>query len=91
MDNFTYADVFGIFSSLTDVKIDFASTQPRINEKGDFVDEKVSVQRIVLSLPLAKDLAKKLSDAVQDYENHFGDVLNLDEARKNLQQGKTDE
>ena len=63
MDNCTYADAFAIMGSLTDLKIDFALTQP--------------TPGIILSVPLAKDLAKKLMAAVSDYEKNFGTVVDM--------------
>lgn len=91
MEKQTYADAFGILSSLTDVKIDFASTQPQIDENGKIVGEnRILEQRIILSLPLAKNLATKLANAVEDYEKNFGSILDLDEVRGKVQneQGK---
>ncbi len=92
MENHTYADAFGILASLTDIKIDFAITQPQIGEDGKIVgDNKIFEHRIILSLPLAKDLAKKLAGAVADYEKDFGSVLDLGEVQENLQNGQANE
>ena len=90
MDNRTYADAFGIISSLVDIKIDFISTQPQISEDGSIVgDEKTFEHRIILALPLAKDLAKKLTHAVADYEKNFGSVLDLGDVQEKLQHGQS--
>ena len=90
MENYTYADAFGILGSLTDIKIDFASTQPQISEDGKIVgDTQIFEHRIILSLPLAKDLAKKLAGAVADYEKSFGSVLDLDKVREKMQNGQS--
>lgn len=89
MENQTYADAFGILASLTDMKIDFAITQPQLGEDGKIIDEnKVFEHRIIMSMPLAKDLAKKLMGAVLDYEKNFGTVLDMDEVKLKLQSGQ---
>lgn len=78
MDKCTYADSFGIMSNLTDVKIDFSITDPRVEEGENVVDPNpVFEHRIVMSLPLAKDLAKKLTAAVSNYERAFGSIVDL--------------
>ena len=76
--NNTYADTFRIFGSLTDIKLDFATTQPCVDENGNIIGEEHSNEhRIILSLPLAKNLAAKLSATVEDYEKNFGAVLDM--------------
>lgn len=80
MENRIYADAFSIVGSLTDIKIDFSSINPQIDKNGQIIGEsKTSEQLIILSLPLAKDLAKMLSAAVDNYEKRFGPVLNLEQ------------
>ena len=81
----TYADAFSILGSLTDMKIDFMSVAPHINQEGNIDGEERTIQqRIVLSLPLAKDFCSKLSKAVENYESNFGEILNLDKARSKM-------
>ena len=84
MNPSTYADAFGILGSLTDLKVDFFSVSPHI-ENGQVVgEERTAEQRIILSLPLAKELAMKLQGAVEEYEKNFGKVLDLDEVKKRI-------
>ena len=72
MENRTYADSFRILGSMTDINIDFASSHPKIGENGAIIGEdNVLEQKIILSLPLAKELAKKLTGAVADYESRL--------------------
>ena len=78
MDNCTYADAFAIMGSLTDLKIDFALTQPTPGPDGKIIGTTPQTEhRIILSVPLAKDLAKKLMAAVSDYEKNFGTVVDM--------------
>ena len=78
MDNCTYADAFAIMGSLTDLKIDFALTQPTPGPAGKIIGTTPQIEhRIILSVPLAKDLAKKLMAAVSDYEKNFGTVVDM--------------
>ncbi len=80
----TYASGFQIFSNIYDFKIVFAELEPKLDEKGDVVGQaSVLKERIVMSPILAKDLARKLSAAVEDYENKFGKtpVLNKEDSQ----------
>ena len=71
MDNCTYADAFAIMGSLTDLKIDFALTQPTPGPDGKIIGTTPQIEhRIILSVPLAKDL-------VSDYEKNFGTVVDM--------------
>ena len=64
--------------SLTDLKIDFALTQPTPGPDGKIIGTTPQIEhRIILSVPLAKDLAKKLMAAVSDYEKNFGTVVDM--------------
>lgn len=87
MEGCTYSDAFSIMASLTDVKIDFSISNPKVDAGGNIVgDEHIFEHRIVLSLPLAKDLAQKLKAAVDNYENTFGHVVDLGEIQTKIKQ-----
>jgi len=92
MERCTYADAFGIMTNLTDVKIDFSISNPKVDASGKIVgDDHIFEHRIVLSLPLAKDLAKKLTDAISNYENTFGSVVDLGEIQSKVKQEQGNE
>ena len=92
MENRTYADAFSILASVTDIKIDFANIQPQIDKDGNIIgNNEIFEHRIILSLPLAKNLAQKLAIAVADYEKEFGSVIDMAEHQKKLQQGQAHE
>ena len=81
-----YADGFSIMTGLTDTKIDFLAINPVTNEKGEVIGEqRTPEQRIILSLPLAKELAEKLSEMIVMYEAQFGTVLDLKAAREKME------
>ena len=85
MENKTYAEAYGILNGLTDFKIDFMSIDVVPTEDGSFTENRKVEHRVTLSLPLAKDLAQKLSACISDYEKKFGPILNLDEGRTILE------
>lgn len=69
----TYASTFQIYHSLYDVKIDFSTREPQVDENGNVVGEThVLKSRMTLSPALAKELAQVLSTVVADYEEKFG-------------------
>lgn len=78
MENFTYADAFGILASVTDLKIDFFVTQPVVDYNGKVSEtSQVLEQRVALSLPLAKNLSIMLENAIKNYEQNFGTIPDL--------------
>ena len=81
MENKIYAESYGILNGLADIKIDFMSVDVMPAEDGSLTEHSKVVQRVTLSLPLAKDLSKKLSIAIADYERKFGPILDLDEGQ----------
>lgn len=88
MENRIYADAFGVIGSLTDIKVDFANTNPKLNEAGQVIgEEKIVEQRVILSIPLAKSLAKLLTAAVADYEAKFGPVVDIELLKETAGQG----
>ena len=74
----TYAGAFQIFSNAYDIKIDFSSVEPQVDENGDVVrDVKVLKSRIAMSPTLAKELSQILPDVVKNYEEKFGVIPDL--------------
>lgn len=59
MENKIYAESYGILNGLADIKIDFMSVDVMPAEDGSLTEHSKVVQRVTLSLPLAKDLSKK--------------------------------
>ncbi len=79
MDNKIYADAFNIIAGPSDIKLNIVSVDIEVDEEKKTISEKREVsQRVTFSLPVAKDLAKKLSEAVADYEKTFGTIVDLD-------------
>ena len=73
-----YAAAFSIYAGKTDVKINFFDVDPVV-ESGEIAGEdRELVTKVILSLPVAKQLANHLSAAVKQYEEYFGEVLDLD-------------
>lgn len=71
----TYVSAFQIFTSIYDVKLDFSTREPIVDELGNIInDEKVLKNRIVMSPTLAKELIVKLSDMLETYEERFGAI-----------------
>lgn len=70
-----YCTAFNILSSFYDVKIEFATIEPLTDKDGNVIDsERTPQQRVTLPIALAKELAKKLSESVSQYEASFGEV-----------------
>lgn len=76
-----YAEGFGIICGLADMKIDFQSVDPVVDQNGNVSETKTTEARISLSLPLAKDLTKRLCNAIADYERKFGQILDIEEVQ----------
>ena len=71
----TYVSAFQIFTSVYDVKIDFSTREPVVDENGNIIkDEVILKDRIAMSPTLAKELIAKLSDMVETYEERFGSI-----------------
>lgn len=84
-----YADAFGIIGGLSDIKIDFVTVDLMLDADGKPIGETRNIeQRVTMPMPLAKDFAKKLTEAVEHYENTFGPVLDLEEVRRKNEQGQ---
>lgn len=70
-----YCAAFNILSSFYDVKIEFATIEPITDEMGTIVgSNRTPQQRVTLPISLAKELAQKLSESVNEYEEKFGEV-----------------
>ena len=64
----TYVGAFNIMTSLLDVRIEFGSVEPQLDDNGDVVGEvRIPKTRIALPPFLAKELAQKLSAAIANY------------------------
>ena len=77
-----YAEGFGLAVSATDAKILFMSIQPKVVDgvvSGQAVSENC---RVTLSIPLAKQLCKQLSNAIEQYEKSYGKVIDLEEIKE---------
>lgn len=74
MDNI-YSTAFQIVGSVYDVQIQFDAIMPQLDGKGNVIgDEKVPLKRVTLPVPVAKDLAQKLNEAIENYEKVFGEI-----------------
>lgn len=83
--NALYIDGFGLIGGLVDIKIDLQVTSPIVDEKRNVVGENREVaQRITLSMPMAKELAEKLTQMVSTYEQRVGPILSLEEIRERI-------
>ena len=81
--NTFYADGFSMTGSLTDAKFDFIISEPAVNENGIIVGEKQVVgQRVIMSLPLAKEFAEKLTGLIATHESQFGEVSSLSKMKE---------
>lgn len=80
--NSIYVDGFSIITGLVDAKLDLLTINPVIDENGNIVNEQREIaQRVVMALPLAKELVEKLGEAIATYESTFGTIMDLKEAR----------
>lgn len=71
----TYVSAFQIFTSIYDVKIDFSTREPVVDEEGNIIkDDIILKDRIAMSPALAKELIVKLSDMLETYEERFGAI-----------------
>ena len=81
--NSFYADGFSITVGLVDAKVDFLISVPNVTEEGIVSGEKqILGQRVVMTLPLAKELSEKLSGIIKTYEGDFGVISNLTELQE---------
>lgn len=66
MDHNAYSNAFSFSVSETDTRLNFFLTGPQLDENGELVEEESeTVSRVILPLPVAKELAQKLSAAFQ--------------------------
>ena len=73
-----YACEFNIMMSLFDVKLKFLAVDPIIQANGQTIEVKEEVGNITLSIPIAKQFAKKLREAIESYETQFSEIIDLD-------------
>lgn len=74
MDNI-YSTAFQIVGSVYDVQIQFDAIVPQLDGNGNVVgDSKAPLQRVILPVPIAKELAQKLNEAIENYEKVFGEI-----------------
>ena len=83
MGNKVYAEGFGVICGLADLKIDFQSVDPVMLPDGKVAENKTTEVRVSMSLPLAKDLLKRLNQTIIAYENQFGAILDLEAIQNN--------
>lgn len=84
--NTFYADGFSMTGSLTDAKFDFIVTEPAANEEGIIVGERQVIgQRVIMSLPLAKEFAERLSKLIATHEKQFGEVASLSKMKEMIE------
>ncbi len=84
--NTFYADGFSMTGSLTDAKFDFMVSEPAVNEQGIVVGERQIIgERVIMSLPLAKEFAGKLSELIAAHEKQFGEVASLSKMKEMLE------
>ena len=70
-----YSNAFQIAGSYFDAQIEFAKVEPILDGKGNITgSERVSLQRVNLPLCIAKDLAIKMNDLIENYEKVFGEI-----------------
>lgn len=70
-----YASGFQVLHNVYDVKIEFNTREPQLDENGNIIGEiQVPKSRMTISPALAKELAEVLSSAVADYEEKFGSI-----------------
>lgn len=87
-----YASAFNISMSLFDIKFSFVSVDPVFDDKGNIIAEKKEpVSEVTLSLPIAKQFANKLNQAICQYENTVSEIVDVDTVQKNLNQKQSDE
>lgn len=85
MDNCNYAGAFSIVSGLSDIKIDFKTSEPILDANNIIVgSEEIAFQRVTMTIPLAKDFLEKLSKAISDYESKFGSVQSTTDLSKKI-------
>ena len=79
--NTNYAGAFNVFVSAFDARIRFIDVNPQVSGDGQIVEERTAVCDVCLSLPLAKQLAKHLAEAIAHYETSVSPVVDLDEIK----------
>lgn len=70
-----YSNAFQIAGSYFDAQIEFAKVEPIFDGHGNITgSERTSLQRVNLPLCIAKDLAIKMTELVENYEKTFGEI-----------------
>ena len=70
-----YCTAFHIVGSFYDVEIELSKVEPVLDETGNVTgNQRIPKQRITLPVPLAKELAQKLSETLENYEKTFGEI-----------------
>ena len=54
------------------------AVDPIIQANGQTIEVKEEVGNITLSIPIAKQFAKKLREAIESYETQFSEIIDLD-------------
>ncbi len=71
----SYINEFRILSSFYDIKIEFSSIEPVLDQNGDVVGQERSAQnRITMPIALAKEFSQKINAAIEAYEKEYGEI-----------------
>jgi hypothetical protein len=75
VENSYYVGAYDIIGGISDLKIDFKSVEPICDQEGRITGtQQEMLSRVTLALPLAKDLANSLQEAISNYEAQFGQL-----------------
>ena len=76
-----YAGAFNVFVSAHDARVRFIDVTPQMSSDGKIIEDRTDVCDVCMSLPLAKQLAKRLTEAIMHYESAVSPVVDLDEKK----------
>lgn len=80
-----YATVFNIMVSPFDMKFKFKAIEPDLQEDGTIIADKTeSVADVTLPIPVAKQFAKRLNEAIENYEKQIGAIIDVDAVQNNF-------
>ena len=79
-----YADGFNLALNRVDAKIFFLSVDPVFAKDASASADVSVISKVTMSLPVAKQLCKRLNEAIAQYEKQYSEIVDLDRPDGNI-------